>query len=86
MVKAALFAHAGAGEAHLPVNTDQHWKSISMTIFLLTQFIVHCVGRAVCKCNIVTPTGHGGEGGRVIMFSNKSRELENKERGRETGD
>lgn len=33
-------SHAGAGEAHLPVNTKQDWKDVSMTIASVD--FIHC--------------------------------------------
>lgn len=37
-------SHAGAGEEHLPVNTEQEWRAISMTIASVD--FIHC---ALCR-------------------------------------
>lgn len=61
-------SHAGAGEAHLPVNTTQEWRAISMTIASVD--FTHCAlcreGGGVGECNNVTPSGQKGCGNYVL--------------------
>lgn len=64
-------SHAGAGEAHLPVNTEQEWRAISMTIASVD--FIHC---ALCrKGESAFAIMSHLEGKRValIMFYDKQR-------------